>query len=144
MQDGVMIMSILTYYAKQIFDGTKNFEFRKRPLKTSDLNREIFVYSAKDDKSIIGSFKVKEILHGNTTEILKLTGYDKRNDSYEIVEYFGQANKNCYALRLYDVKKFKNPVTLKQLRSVDPKVQLPQYYCYIKTNNPLYSLICKN
>ncbi len=40
MQDGVMIMSILTYYAKQIFDGTKNFEFRKRPLKTSDLNRE--------------------------------------------------------------------------------------------------------
>ncbi|MDE6583597.1 MAG: hypothetical protein K2K31_03010 [Clostridia bacterium] len=139
-QESVMVMSILTYYANQIFDGTKLYEFRKSPLKSSDLNRDILIYSAKGDKAIIGSFKVKEILHGDINEILKLTGYDKRSDGHEIVEYFGQKN-NCYALKLYDVKRFKKPITLKELRSVNPKLQLPQYYAYIKSSDPIYSFI---
>ena len=52
------------------------------------LNKKIYVYSAKEDKAIIGYFKVGNILNGNTDEILKTTGYDKRYDSHEIFEYY--------------------------------------------------------
>ena len=37
--------------------------------------------------------KVKDILNGNTDEILRGTGYDKRHDSHEIVEYYGKIIK---------------------------------------------------
>lgn len=139
-KESLILMSIMTYYARQITDGTKGFEFRKSPLRASDLNKQIFLYSAKGDKAIIGSFKVKKIHHGNVNEIMQITGYDKRPDGHEILEYYGN-NNNCYALELYDVKTFPRPLTLKQLRRLDPNVQLPQYFTYIKPNSPIYDEI---
>ena len=141
-EEKLILMSIMTYYARQIFNGTKLYEFRKSPLKDTDLNKQIFVYSAKDDKAIIGSFKVSKIHHGNVAQIMHITGYDKRSDGHEILAYYGN-NQNCYALEIYDVKTFKTALTLKKLRSIDPKVQLPQYYTYVNPNSPLYSEIKK-
>ena len=43
----IAIISIMTYYAKQIFDETKLYEFRKSPLKKELLDKKIYVYSAK-------------------------------------------------------------------------------------------------
>ena len=78
----------MSYYARQIFDETKTFEFRKSPIKKELLNEKIYVYSAKEDKAIIGYLKVDDILSGNTNQILNLTGYDKRKDGidYKIIE----------------------------------------------------------
>lgn len=134
-------MSILSYYARQIFNGTKDFEFRKSPLKQTDLNKDIFIYSAKDDKSIIGTLKVSEILCGNTKEILQKTGYDKRSDGYEIVSYFGKNNQKCFALKIYDTKIFNTPISLAELRKTNPNVHLPQYYTYINETNSIYKLL---
>jgi type I restriction enzyme S subunit len=143
-REKLIVMSIMTYYAKQIFDHTKKFEFRKSPLKESDLNKDIFIYSAKEDKAIIGTFKVSEIYHGNTEEILKLTGYDKRKDREEIVEYFGKNNPKCFALKLYDVKKLKRPISLKQLRKLNPQIMLPQYFSYIYPSDKVYDLLVES
>ena len=62
----IIVMSIMTYYARQIFDETKGYEFRKSPLKDQDLDKKIYVYSAKEDKALIGYMKVSEILKGNS------------------------------------------------------------------------------
>lgn len=135
--ESLILISIMSYYAKQIFNGTKLYEFRKSPLKESNLNKPIFVYSAKDDKAVIGSFKIKKIHKGNVNEIMNITGYDKREDGIEILNYFG--NKQiCYALELYDVQKFQKPLTLQRLRQLNPKIQIPQYYTYIKPDSLLY------
>ena len=139
-EDDLILISIMSYYARQIFNGTKGFEFRKSPLRASDLNKQIFVYSAKGDKAIIGSFKVKKIHHGNVDEIMQITGYDKRPDGHEILEYYGN-NPNCYALELYDVQSFQKPLTLKELRRLDPNIQLPQYFTYINPNSPIYKQV---
>ena len=98
-----IVMSIMSYYARQIFDETKGYEFRKSPLKDQDLDKKIYVYSAKEDKALIGYMKVSEILKGNTTQILKFTGYDVRPYGYEIVDYYGKDFQRCCALKLYDV-----------------------------------------
>ena len=41
----IAIISIMTYYARQIFDETKLYEFRKSPLRDELLNKKIYVYS---------------------------------------------------------------------------------------------------
>ena len=47
----IAVISIMSYYARQIFDETKLYEFRKSPIKDSMLNQKIYVYSAKEDKA---------------------------------------------------------------------------------------------
>ena len=138
----LVILSIQSYYANQIFSSTKFFEFRKRPLKESILNKDIYIYSAKDDKAIIGTLKVSSVLVGNMDEILKETGYDTRNDKDEIINYFKDA-KTCYALKLYDVKKFKKPISLNELKVIKNNITMPQFYKYIYEGNPLYDYIIK-
>lgn len=137
----IAIISIMTYYARQIFDEMKLYEFRKSPLGDELLNKKIYVYSAKKDKAIIGYFKVSDILNGNTDEILRATGYDKRDDGYEIVEYYGKNNPNCFALRLYDVTEFDEYLTLREMRSISKNADMPQYIKYIYDDDPLYEVI---
>ena len=119
-----IVMSIMSYYARQIFDETKGYEFRKSPLKDQDLDKKIYVYSAKEDKALIGYMKVSEILKGNTTQILKFTGYDVRPDGYEIVDYYGKDFQRCCALKLYDVTEFEEYLTLNDMRRIDPNIIL--------------------
>lgn len=138
----IVLLSIQSKYANQIFNGTKVFEFRKKPLKADLLKQDIFIYSAKDDKAIIGSFKVSNILEGKIDEIIKDTKYDQRKDKDEIIKYFANSKK-CYALRLYDIKSFKNPITLEELKSIQNNITMPQYYKYIYEDNPLYDYILK-
>lgn len=137
----IAIISIMTYYARQIFDETKLYEFRKSPLRDELLNKKIYVYSAKEDKAIIGYFKVSDILNGNTDKILKATGYDKRHDGHEIVEYYGKNNPNCFALHLYDVTEFEEYLTLRDMRSISKNADMPQYIKFIYDNDPLYEVI---
>lgn len=137
----IAIISIMTYYARQIFDETKLYEFRKSPLRDELLNKKIYVYSAKEDKAIIGYFKVSDILNGNTDEILRATGYDKRQDGHEIVEYYGKNNPNCYALHLYDVTEFEEYLSLRDMRSISKNADMPQYIKFIYDNDPLYEVI---
>ena len=106
-------------------------------------NKKIYVYSAKEDKAIIGYFKVSDILKGNTDEILRITGYDKRSDGHEIVEYYGKNNPNCFALQLYDVTEFEEYLSLKDMRSISRNIDMPQYIKFIYDNDPLYDVIKK-
>lgn len=130
----------MSYYARQIFDGTKEYEFRKSPLKLCDMNKKIYVYSAKEDKAIIGSFEVSDILKGSVDDILMRTGYNIRRDKQEIIDYF-ENSYMCYALKLENVQRFENPLTLRQMRRIDPEIQLPQYYQHIYPDSKLYEPI---
>ena len=40
-KDKIIVISIMSYYARQIFAETKGYEFRKSPLKDCDLNQKI-------------------------------------------------------------------------------------------------------
>lgn len=142
MEDKICLISIMSFYARQIFDGTKKFEFRKSAIKEQDIGKTFYVYSAKDDKAIVGSFVVEKVHKGNLAEILKITGYDKRSDRGEIESYFANS-KDCYALQLSQVKKFAKPLPLKEMRAIEPKVVLPQYWTYVSRKSKLFDLIVK-
>lgn len=140
MEDKIIVISILSYYAKQIFAGNKKFEFRKSPIKHNDLGKTFYVYSAKQDKAIIGSFKVSKVHKGNLDDILDITGYNQRNDKKEIIDYYKNSN-TCYALELTDIIKFHKPLSLNDMRKIDRYIQLPQYYAYLSPKSPLCNVI---
>ncbi len=137
----IIVIGIMTYYTKQIFAETKLYEFRKSPIRKEFLNEKIYVYSAKEDKAIVGYFRVSDILSGNTKQIMQLTGYDQRQDGHEIIQYYGPDNQNCYALQLYDVTEFDEYLYLKDIRGVCGQVDMPQYLKIVYENDPLYNLI---
>ncbi len=140
MEEKIVLISITSYYARQIFAGDKKFEFRKSSIREEDVGKSIYVYSAKEDKAIVGKMVVKKVHKGSLEEILKISGYDNRKDRGEIERYFANS-KDCYALELEDVKSFTQKLTLKEMRGHDPKVSLPQYWAYVKQSNPLYKAI---
>lgn len=82
-----------------------------------------------------------DILNENTDEILKATGYGKRHDGHEIVEYYGKNNLNCFALHLYDITEFEEYLTLRDMRSISKNANMPLYIKFIYDNDPLYEVI---
>ena len=132
--NNLILMSIKTKFAREIFNGNKVFEFRKSSIKDKNLNKKIFIYSSGVDKSIIGYMIVDYILEGNLNYILTKTNNKNNKD---IINYF-KNSKNCYALHIKETHKLNKTISLNELRQIDNKIVIPQYYRYIKEDEPLY------
>ncbi len=133
--DNLLLMSIHTKYANDIFNGKKKYEYRKSTIGDNNLNKKIYVYSSGIDKAIIGYIIVDKVLCGDVKYII-----EKTNPKDNISDYYRGALK-AYALHIKLYCKFKNPITLSYLRKIDKNISLPQYYKYIKANSKLYSIL---
>ena len=69
----LMLISIKTKYANQIFNGTKIYEYRRKSIGEKNCNKKIFVYSSEEEKAIVGYIIVDKILEGNIDYILEAT-----------------------------------------------------------------------
>ena len=129
MEKDFLLMSIKTKFAEQIFNGTKKYEFRKKTIGEENIGKIVFIYSAQNDKKIIGYIIFSEIIEGNLEKMLKLT-----NDITSIKEYF-KDSKTCYALKINKYIRFKNPIT--------PNETMPQFFKYISKKNKIYNILMK-
>ncbi len=134
--NNLVLMSIQTKYANEIFSGRKKYEYRKSSIGENNLNKKIYIYSAKVDKKIIGYIIIDKVLKGTIDEIIEKTNPKEAN----IREYFSNA-KLAYALHIKSFHKFESPIGLKELKKIDKNIMLPQYYKYIKENNKIYTLL---
>ncbi len=58
-----ILMSIQTRYAKKIFCGEKQWEFRKSlPRHSKDDELTVVVYSSGGDRAVIGEFRVGRVM----------------------------------------------------------------------------------
>lgn len=133
----ILLMSIKTKYANQIFEGTKKYEYRRRSIKEENLNKKIFIYSSEIDKKIVGYIIVDEILEGTSEYILKRTNNEGNID---IINYFKDC-ENCYALKIKEAVLLQKAISLKELKEKDSNFTVPQYYRYIKETEPLYKIL---
>ena len=79
----LLLLSIKTKYANQIFNGTKKYEFRRKSIGDKNCNKKIYIYSSEEDKAIIGYIIVDKVLNGNLNFILNATNY---KDNQDIIE----------------------------------------------------------
>lgn len=135
----LMLISIKTKYANQIFEGTKKYEYRRKSIGEKNCNKKIYVYSSEKDKAIIGYIIVDKIIEGNADYVLKNT--DNENNS-DLLAYF-EGNDKCYALQIKSAYKFKTPIYLNEIKSEDKNFVVPQFYRYIKENEYIYKKLTK-
>lgn len=102
-----ILLSIKPEYAKAIFDGQKEYEFRKRRCKTS-VNKIIF-YSTAPESKVVGEAEIEDIIEGSPSKIWELT---KKTAGITQAKYFayyhGYYNAIAYKLKnvvIYDPPK---------------------------------------
>ena len=134
-----LLMSIKTKYANHIFEGTKKYEFRRKSIGEKNCNKKIFIYSSEKDKAIIGYIIIDTILEGDLKHITTKTNCSKSKD---IIDYFKDCNK-CYALHIKETHKFIKPITLEELKKEQEKFTIPQFYRYVKKQEPIYETLKK-
>ena len=137
-ENEILLMSIKTKYANQIFTGAKEYEFRRKSIGKKNCHKKIYIYSSGEEKAIIGYIIVDKILSGSLKKIQELTN-NLNNDDMEI--YFKDCNV-CHALHIGEYYKFIKPIKLKDIKKQYEQFGVPQFYRYIK-EEPIYTLLEK-
>ena len=136
------LLSIATKHARKIFDGTKQWEFRKCPPRLAEGDDlEILVYSSQEEKAIVGSFRAGRILRCSLPELMEETGYadDAKADAWFTAYYKGA--KQCSAIEVCHPIRFRNPIPLPMIRARIPSFAPPQNFIYITRGSELYTFI---
>ena len=111
----VIVLAIKPKYAKAIYEGRKNWEFRKAP---PPLFREMYVYESAPISAITGTITFSESVTGIPMAVMDIVRTNKcftRNlpgitmDDLEV--YAGK--RLVTALRVYEAKRFDKPVVFK-------------------------------
>lgn len=133
----LLLMSIKTKYANQIFAGTKKYEFRKKSIGEKNCNKKIYIYSAGKEKAIIGYIIIDKILYGNLEKIQALTNSYNNKD----IENYFNGCKECYALHISKYNRFIKSIKLAEIKKQYKKIVMPQFYRYIEEEEPIYDLL---
>ena len=136
-ENELLVMSIKTKYANQIFAGTKEYEFRRKSIGEKNCYKKIYIYSSEEEKVIVGYIIVDKILSGNLEKIEALTN-SFNNKSME--NYFNGCEE-CYALHISEHHKFIKPIKLEDIKNQYKKFVVPQFYRYIREEEPIYALL---
>jgi predicted transcriptional regulator len=137
-----VLMSIMTKQANKIFEGTKQWEFRKalpRTEKDEDLN--VVVYSSQEDKAIVGEFQAGRILRCSLDELMAATGY---SDDPKAVEWFRRYYKGgnvCSAIEVVNPERYTKPLGLAAIKKAVPNFRPPQNFMYIQPEDKLATIL---
>ncbi|MBC3886804.1 ASCH domain-containing protein [Acetobacterium paludosum] len=102
-----ILLSIKPEFIREIIDGSKKFEYRKRIFKESvDI---VVIYSTKPVGKIIGEFKIKEIIKDKPENIWKNTKEFSGISKKYFDEYFLGRNE-AFAIGISDFKKYDSPI----------------------------------
>ena len=133
----LILMSIKTKYANQIFNGTKKYEYRRRTIGEKNLGKKIYIYSSEIEKAIVGYIIVNKIIEGTSNYVLEET---QNKNNQDIINYFKGCPK-CYALKILKAVKFETPLTIANIREKQDKFVIPQYYRYIYPTEKIYEIL---
>src|SRR5690606_9169574 len=113
-----VLLSIKPEFAFKIFEGKKKFEFRKVIFKKPNV-KTVVVYASSPVQRVIGEFEIDNILSSNPKEIWKQTKKHSGISEDFFYEYFAD-RKIAYAIKIKEIKKYKQPLHLQDNFDVVP------------------------
>lgn len=123
----VAFLPIKPEYADRLMEGTKTFEFRRRPFK--DDVTHIVVYASSPRKRIVGILKVREIESGSASEIWKKTRVTAGISKSDFFQYFAGAHcAHAIAIEPSETIRFKNQICPKD---IEDDFIVPQSFRYV-------------
>lgn len=141
--DKYILLSIQPRIVKEIIDGEKKFEFRKKfpDLADSNISRKVIIYCSSPIMQIIGSFVVKQQFHADFDVLMNQVNADM---SYRIrISNYFEDKSSCYAMEISQLKIYETPLPLNYLRIKYPGFCPGQSYRYLD-NKITAELIEKN
>ena len=125
-----VFLPIKPIYAQRLMEGSKRFEFRRRPF-SSDVTH-IVVYASSPYKRILGIVEVDSIKAGSASAIWKKTKESAGIDRQEFFSYFAGAS-TAYAIAIKPSKtlKFANHVSPKE---IEEDFVVPQSFKYLEAS----------
>lgn len=121
-----VLLSIKPGFAKKIFSGEKQYEYRRVIFKQKI--DSIVVYSTSPDAKIIGEFEVEEILFSDVENIWKRTERWSGIDYDRFKAYF-RDRADGYAIKIKRPKLYETPVNPHEMFDL---FRAPQSFCYIE------------
>jgi len=114
--DQHILLSIRPKYVKEIKEGIKKYEFRKKFPKTVDSNisKTIVLYCSKPTMKIIGSFKIKKHFSSCFEQLMDSVNAD--NAYRERISNYFTDKTLCHALEISDLKMYDHQLSLSYLR----------------------------
>jgi predicted transcriptional regulator/GNAT superfamily N-acetyltransferase len=127
-----IILSIRREHAQRIFEGSKTFELRKS-LPKQPFQR-VYLYETAG-RGIVGCFDVARVLREEKNVLWNTVRYWATTKA-RFDNYFDRFTDG-YAIEVSRPVKFKNPISSKELREIDPKFHVPMSSVLLRLASPL-------
>jgi len=107
-----ILLSIKPEYVEKIFDGTKQYEYRKT--KCKEKVEKIIIYSTAPVMQVVGEAEAEEIIEGTPDQVWEKTK-DYSGTTYEFFSEYYKGKNKAIAYKLKNVKKYEEAKSLKSL-----------------------------
>lgn len=122
-----ILLSINPQHVEHIFDGTKEYEFRKTECKENV--DKIIIYATAPVMKVVAEVDVDEVLVDTPTEIWEKTKGKSGISADFFFKYF-EGKAKAIAYKLKNLKKFEEPKTLEDYGVSAP----PQSFVYVRAS----------
>ena len=126
-----VLLSIKPRFARAIFSGEKQFEFRRTIFKDKNV-RKVYVYASKPIGLVIGEFEIGEVITEEPNSLWNITKSASGISRKYFDEYF-EGKQVAYAIRVNEAQEYAKPVTLMELFNIN---RPPQSFMYVATESP--------
>lgn len=134
-----ILLSIKSVYAKDIYAGTKKYEYRKRVYTNNNNNKNIqyiILYETSPVSKVTGMVSIWGILQGTAKDIWDTTCVYSGIEYDKYMKYFNNdLSTKAYAYVLGSVAKYTNPYTLEEfseMLGLNKVLKAPQSFVYIR------------
>lgn len=136
-----IIMSIKPCYVQKILSGEKTVELRSRKLNVQNGAR-MWIYSTLP-KGCVEVVSTIQSIEYNHPDIIWAQYAKELSITYEEFQKYVHDNEAVSAIRLSNVTKVNNPLTLDFIRSCIQKFHPPQFFSHLSANMELSDLLIK-
>ena len=119
-----VLLSIKPEFASKIFEGSKQYEYRRTIFKRTGVTT-IVVYASYPIKEVIGEFEIEGIIQEEPQSLWEKTGQQGGISKERFLSYFKDKTKG-YAIKVRGARMYDAPVPLNKLMVVFP----PQSFTY--------------
>ena len=128
-----IFLSFRPKYFRPILYGIKKYEYRKRFCKEPVT---AYLYLSSPVQEVIGKIKFEKPLM--TKELLDVYSNDKKIKSrlLRCLE-----NKEQYIIPIVSLQLFENPVTICDLKKINPCFTIPQCYCNLEKQKDIFDYL---
>ena len=135
-----LLLSIRPKYARQIIQGEKRIELRRR-FSEKWRGARVAIYSTDPDRSLLGEATVMEVFRDTPNNIWS-EWKDELGCTFEEFSEYSSGKAAIYAIRLGEVTPYVVPIPLSQLEfHLDEDLPVPQSYLSLKSKDKWQSAL---